>query len=159
MPIGQWRASGSSVSEPGGLVAQASGRPERPLRGQHRPMRAGKACVDRLPHAETCWVRALRDGLRGESPRVTEWSSESEVGKARHRAQGHRWRTRAGEGGVRPVILKRRIVPTGEPCNTETVPHGSVGGRGKRSKLPRPRPTQSSYFAPAFGSSSGLALI
>ena len=30
------------------------------------------------------------------------------------------------------MILKRCIVPTGEPCNTETVPHGSVGGRGKR---------------------------
>ena len=30
------------------------------------------------------------------------------------------------------MILKRRIVPTGEPCNTETVLHGSVGGRGKR---------------------------
>ena len=30
------------------------------------------------------------------------------------------------------MFLKRRIVPTGEPCNTETVPHGSVGGRGKR---------------------------
>ena len=30
------------------------------------------------------------------------------------------------------MVLKRRIVPTGEPCNTETVPHGSVGGRGKR---------------------------
>src|SRR5262249_48975944 len=44
----------------------------------------------------------------------------------------HRWSTIAGEGGVRPVVLKRRIVPTGEPCNTETVPHGSVGGRGKR---------------------------
>src|SRR5215471_828820 len=52
--------------------------------------------------------------------------------KASHRAKGHRWSTIAGEGGVRPVILKRRIVPTGEPCNTETVPHGSVGGRGKR---------------------------
>jgi hypothetical protein len=31
------------------------------------------------------------------------------------------------------MILKRWSVPTGEPCNTETVPHGSVGGRGKRS--------------------------
>jgi hypothetical protein len=30
------------------------------------------------------------------------------------------------------VILKRCIVPTGEPCNTETVLPGSVGGRGKR---------------------------
>jgi hypothetical protein len=50
--------------------------------------------------------------------------------------------------GVRPVVLKRRIVPTGEPCNTETVPHGSVGGRGKRSKLPRPRPTQSRSSLP-----------
>jgi HEPN domain-containing protein len=39
----------------------------------------------------------------------------------------------AGEGGVMPVVLKRWSVPTGEPCNTETVPHGSVGGRGKRS--------------------------
>ena len=38
-------------TEPGGRVAQASGRPERPLRVQHRPMRAGKAGVDRLPHA------------------------------------------------------------------------------------------------------------
>jgi hypothetical protein len=25
------------------------------------------------------------------------------------------------------VILKRWSVPTGEPCNTETVPHGSAG--------------------------------
>jgi hypothetical protein len=56
------------------------------------------------------------------------------MGKAHYRAKEHRWSTRAGEGGVRPVVLKRRIVPTGEPCNTETVPHGSVGGRGKRSK-------------------------
>ena len=32
------------------------------------------------------------------------------------------------------MILKRWSVPTGEPCNTETVPHGSVGGRQKRSR-------------------------
>ena len=44
------------------------------------------------------------------------------------------------------MVLKRRIVPTGEPWNTETVPHGSVGGRGKRSTLPRPRPTQSQPY-------------
>ena len=31
------------------------------------------------------------------------------------------------------MILKRRIVPTGEPDNTERVPSGSVGGWGKRS--------------------------
>jgi hypothetical protein len=31
------------------------------------------------------------------------------------------------------VVLKRWSVPTGELCHTETVPHGSVGGRGKRS--------------------------
>ena len=48
-------------------------------------------------------------------------------------AKGHRWSTIAGEGGVIPVILKRRIVPTGEPDNTERVPSGSVGGWGKRS--------------------------
>src|SRR5262249_19403233 len=52
---------------------------------------------------------------------------------ARHRAQGHRGRTRAGAGGVIPVILKRCIVPTGEPDNPERVPSGSVGGWGKRS--------------------------
>ena len=32
-----------------------------------------------------------------------------------------------------PVVLKRWSVPTGEPDNTERVPSGSVGGRGKRS--------------------------
>ena len=32
-----------------------------------------------------------------------------------------------------PVVLKRWSVPTGEPENTERVPSGSVGGRGKRS--------------------------
>src|SRR5262249_36636108 len=47
-----------------------------------------------------------------------------------------------GRGG-RPVVLKRRSVPPGEPCHPATVPHGSVGGRGKRRKRPRPRPTQS----------------
>jgi hypothetical protein len=57
--------------------------------------------------------------------------------------------------------LKRRIVPTGEPCNTETVPHGSVGGRGKRSKLPRPRPTQSraSLRLPAAGGALALGVV
>jgi hypothetical protein len=46
------------------------------------------------------------------------------------------------------VILKRCIVPTGEPCNTETVPHGSVGGRGKRriSDLARGLPNLRSRF-------------
>jgi hypothetical protein len=43
MPLGQWRASGDSVSAPGGPVAQASGRPRRPRRVQHRAMSAGKA--------------------------------------------------------------------------------------------------------------------
>jgi hypothetical protein len=51
------------------------------------------------------------------------------------------------------MVLKRWSVPTGEPCNTEMVPHGSVGGRQKRS-----RETTSlaaypiSSVAPAFGS-------
>ena len=54
----------------------------------------------------------------------------------------------AGAGGVIPVILKRWSVPTGEPCNTETVPHGSVGGRGKRrvSDLARGLPNLRSRF-------------
>jgi hypothetical protein len=50
--------------------------------------------------------------------------------------------------GVRPVVLTRRIVPTGEPCKTETVLHGLVGGRGNRSKLPRPQPSQSRASRP-----------
>jgi len=39
-------------------------------------------------------------------------------------------------------------VPTGEPCNTETVPHGSVRGRGKRrvSDLARGLPNLRSRF-------------
>ena len=32
-----------------------------------------------------------------------------------------------------PDDLNRRSVTTGEPDNTERVPSGSVGGRGKRS--------------------------
>ena len=55
-----------------------------PLRVQHRAMRAGKGGVDRLPHDRTCWAEALRDGLRGESPQVTELSLSSEDGKAVH---------------------------------------------------------------------------
>src|SRR5262249_35443557 len=55
-------------------------------------------------------------------------------GKANHTAKEHRWRTTAGEGGGRPVVLKRWSVPTGEPCHTATVPHGAVGGRQKRSR-------------------------
>ena len=43
-----------------------------PSEVQHRAMSAGKGCVDRLPHASTCCVEELRDGLRGESPMVTE---------------------------------------------------------------------------------------
>jgi hypothetical protein len=53
------------------------------------------------------------------------------MARTHYRAKGGRWSTIAGEGGVRPVVLKRRIVPTGEPCNTETVLHGSVGAGGK----------------------------
>jgi hypothetical protein len=56
----------------------------RPLRVQHRAMRAGKGGVDRLPHARTCGVEELRDGLRGESPQVTELSLSSEDGQAVH---------------------------------------------------------------------------
>ena len=56
----------------------------RPLRVQHRAMRAGKGGVDRLPHVRTCGVEELRDGLRGASPQVTELSSSSEDGKAVH---------------------------------------------------------------------------
>jgi hypothetical protein len=46
------------------------------------------------------------------------------------------------------VILKRWSVPTGEPWNTEPVPHGSVGGRGKRrvSDLARGLPNLRSRF-------------
>ena len=70
-------------------------------------------------------------------------------------AKGHRWITIAGEGGVIPVILKRRIVPTGEPDNTERVPSGSVGGLWeKERKLPRPQPTQSALPLPAQVSAS-----
>ena len=90
--------------------------------------------MDRLPHAMTCCESALRDGLKDASRTVTACSEESEIGKANHRAKGHRWSTTAGEGGVMPVILQRWSVPTGEPCHTETVPHGSVGGRQKRSR-------------------------
>ena len=95
-------------------------------------MRAGKACVDRLPPAHTGCRSARREGLGDASPRGTAWSEASGAGQASPMAQGHRWSTIAGEGGVIPGILKRCIVPTGEPWNTETVPHGSVGGRGKR---------------------------
>ena len=97
-----------------------------------------------------CCSSARRDGLRDARPQVTEWSEESEDGKAVHEAQGHRGSTTAGEGGVRPVVLKRWSVPTGEPCHTETIPHGSVGGRGKRrvSYLARglPNPLRRSRF-------------
>ena len=95
-------------------------------------MRAGKACVDRLPPAHTGCRSARREGLGDASPRGTAWSEASGAGQASPMAQGHRWSTIAGEGGVIPGILKRCIVPTGEPWNTATVPHGSVGGRGKR---------------------------
>ena len=61
------------------------------------------------------------------------------MGQAHHTAQGHRWGTTAGEGGEMPVVLKRWSVPTGEPENTERVPSGSVGGRGKRSVSSRAR--------------------
>ena len=46
------------------------------------------------------------------------------------------------------MILKRRIVPTGEPDNTERVPSGSVGGWGKRSisDLARSLPNLRSRF-------------
>ena len=84
-PIGPWRASGASVSPPGGRVAPTSGRPGRPRRVQHRPLRAGTACVDRLPHARTWCRSARREGRRGESPRGTALPEESADGKAVHR--------------------------------------------------------------------------
>ena len=55
-----------------------------PLRVQHRTRSAGKACMDRLPHARTCGVEERREGLRGASPRVTELSWSSEDGTAVH---------------------------------------------------------------------------
>ena len=45
-------------------------------------MRAGKACVDRLPHARTGGVEARREGRRGERPRVPALPEEGEDGKA-----------------------------------------------------------------------------
>ena len=45
----------------------------------------------------------------------TEGSEEAEMGQAHHTAQEPRGRTTAGEGGVRPVVLQRWSVPTGEP--------------------------------------------
>jgi hypothetical protein len=60
-----------SDSSSGGIVVWTSGRPVRPLRVQHRTMSAGKAGVDRLPHAITCCRSALRDGLQDASPLVT----------------------------------------------------------------------------------------
>ena len=78
-------------------------------------------------------MQELREGLKDASLMVTECSESSEIGKANHTAQEHRWSTTAGEGGEMPVVLKRWSVPTGEPDNTERVPSGSVGGWGKRS--------------------------
>jgi hypothetical protein len=100
---GRWRQR----LKPGGRVAQASGRPARPRRVPPRPMRAGQGGVDRRPHARTGCTSALREGLRDARPRGTAWSEESGAGKASDRAQGHRWRTIAGEGGVLPVSRKR----------------------------------------------------
>ena len=94
-PCGPWRASGSRVSEPGGLVAQGSGRPARPLRVQPRPRRAGKAGVDRRPHARPCSKRARRDGLKEASLMVSAPSSSSEMGSTHDRATGGRWTTLA----------------------------------------------------------------
>jgi hypothetical protein len=117
-------------------------------------MSAGQGGVDHRPHARTCGMEERRDGLREARPRVTAWPSESAVGHASSRAKGHRWRTTAGEGGVRPVVLNRWSVPTGEPSHTETVPHGSEGagrkGGDSRSRL-RPTRSRASLPLPAAG--------
>ena len=52
-----------------------------------------------------------------------------------------------------PVVLKRWSVPTGEPCNTETVTHGSEGGQEKRRRHPTSLAAYPiSCVAPASGS-------
>ena len=64
----------------------------------HPPPRAGQGVTN--PHNSTngpptpCYTYGrseVRDGLRGENPRVTELPSESADGKAVHMAQGSRW--------------------------------------------------------------------
>jgi hypothetical protein len=122
MRIGPWRASGASVSAPGGRVAQARGRPGRPLRGQPRPRRAGTACMARLRHARTCGREARRDGRRGASPRGTELPEESQDGKAVYRgrrilrAKGSRlpWQS-GGRGCERQRASASGAQGTGEP--------------------------------------------
>jgi len=102
-------------------------------RGGSRPAPGGRGRQAWSASLTLEWCsRARREGRRDARPRGTAWPEEAAAGTASPMAQGPRWRTRAGAGGVRPGGLTRCSVPPGELCTTETVPHGSVGGRGNR---------------------------
>jgi hypothetical protein len=112
---------------PEGLQRVAMGEPQFELEGGVRRVVCGPA------GREGVALPRQHQGM--------DWEEDQKVILAQGRDQrpfvefetnGHRWSTIAGEGGVRPVSLKRRIVPTGEPCNTETVPHGCVSSEGWR---------------------------
>lgn len=57
---------------------------------------ASKACVDRRPHAIPCGRSARWDGLRGESPRVTELPSSLADGQTVDTGLRVPWRREAG---------------------------------------------------------------
>ena len=83
--------------------------------------------MDRRPHAMTCCMSELWDGLQGESPRVTELPSESADGKAVHKglnpmAKGSRLPGKEGvRVGVIPLAFTFLSLGTGEPDTSKVV--------------------------------------